>query len=65
MLGEDYKRELVLPEDMLKKLGGTYIYNVSFPGAVIREELDLHKISELVSQKLFMLQQRKVRATGG
>lgn len=65
MLGEDYKRELVLPEDMLKKLGGTYIYNVSFPGAVVREELDLQKISELVSQKLFMLQQRRTRAVGG
>lgn len=44
--------------------GGDTIYNVSFPGAVIREEADLHRLSELVSRELHILQESKSRARG-
>ena len=46
------------------KAGNTFIYNVSFPGAIVREEQDLHKLSELVSRELKIMQDRTERRTG-
>lgn len=54
-------REVVSP---IGEAGNTFIYYVSFPGAIVREELDLHKISKFVSEELFTLRQRKSRAIG-
>lgn len=44
--------------------GDTFVYNVSFPGVIIREEQDLHKLSALVSQELRMLTERTERRIG-
>jgi len=46
------------------KAGNTYIYHVSFPGAIIREEQDLDKLSEIVSRKLRVMQDRTDRRGG-
>ncbi len=65
MLGERFRPELVLPLDKLGAIGGNiFNYNVSFPGLVVREELDIEKISRAVGRELRIIQDRTERRVG-
>ena len=52
------------PEPVGPTLTGGDTYNISFPGVVVREELDIAKIAQMVSDELSLLQNRKDRRIG-
>ena len=52
------------PEPVGPAISGGDTYNISFPGAVVREELDIAKIGQMVSDELSLLQNRKDRRIG-